>query len=164
MNSLAGSLLIARTTLKDTFFGQTVILLLQHNEEGAFGVILNRPAPIKDLPFTLFIGGPCKFQGLIMIHGHADWVGDDERQEVCPGVFLGNAECISRVSELGEGQESRFRIFTGYSGWGANQLEREMTEGSWSIVRAGGDDIFKTPIANLWSILVPPLIPQPSMN
>src|SRR3984957_20491972 len=126
MNSLAGSVLIAKPVLKDSFFGQTAILLLQHNEEGAFGVVLNRPAPVKDLPFPLFLGGPCKFQGLIMIHGHADWHDPEQGQEVCPGIYIGNADCIKRAGELDDGENIPFRVFTGYSGWGPDQLEREM--------------------------------------
>jgi putative transcriptional regulator len=165
MKSLAGSFLIARPVLKDSFFGQTVILLLQHSEDGAFGIVLNRPAPVKDLPFPLFIGGPCKFQGLIMIHGHADWNDAAEPQEVCPGIFLGNAECINRVGELDHTEQSfQFRVFTGYSGWGPDQLEREMAEGSWAVVRTTGAEIFDAPIDELWSRLIPPAIPQPSLN
>jgi putative transcriptional regulator len=164
MTTLAGSLLIAKMSLKDGFFGQTVILLLQHNDEGAFGVVLNRPAPVKDLPFPLFVGGPCKFQGLIMVHGHADWLPEDDRQEVCPGVYLGNAECINRVSEPEDDVEYRYRVFTGYSGWGPNQLEREMTEGSWAVVRVSDKEIFDIPAAELWSQLVPPAFPKPSLN
>lgn len=164
MKSLAGSLLIARPVLKDTFFGQTVILMLQHGEEGAFGVVLNRPAPVKDLPFPLFIGGPCKFQGLIMVHAHPEWTEPDERQEVCPGLFLGNAECINRISEMEGSEDYQFRVFTGYSGWGPNQLERELTEGSWAITRSTAQEIFAAPLEELWSRLIPPAIPQPSMN
>jgi putative transcriptional regulator len=164
MISLAGSLLIAKPVLKDSFFGQTVILLLQHSEDGAFGVVLNRPAPVKDLPFPLFVGGPCKFKGLIMIHAHPEWTDPEERQEVCPGVFLGNAECINRVSEPEEDQEFQFRVFTGYSGWGPNQLEREMTEGSWALVRSTGEQIFSAPVEELWSHLIPPAFPLPSVN
>ena len=118
MKCLAGSLLIAKPVLKDSFFEQSVILLLQHSEEGAFGVVLHRPAPVKDLPFPLFIGGPCKLQGLVMIHGQPDWVEPEERQEVCTGLYLGNAECIRRISELDEGHHAHFRVFTGYAGWG----------------------------------------------
>ena len=134
MKCLAGSLLIAKPVLKDSFFEQSVILLLQHSEEGAFGVVLNRPAPVKDLPFPLFIGGPCKLQGLVMIHGQPDWVEPEERQEVCTGLYLGNAECIRRISELDEGHHAHFRVFTGYAGWGPFQLERELSEGSWAVV------------------------------
>jgi putative transcriptional regulator len=166
MKSFAGSLLIARTILKDGFFAQTVILLLQHSEEGAFGVVLNRPAEVDDLPFPLFIGGPCKFQGLIMVHGHADWVSEEDRQEVCPGVFLGTAECVSRVSEADDAEKEtyQFRVFSGYSGWGPDQLEREMSEGSWAVIKSKGQEIFGTPAEELWPTLVPPAIPQPSRN
>jgi putative transcriptional regulator len=164
MNSLAGSLLIARPVLKDSFFEQTVVLILQHSEDGAFGVVLNRPATVKDLPFPLFIGGPCKFQGLIMIHAHPDWSEAEECQEVCPGVYLGNAECISRISDSDDREESQFRVFTGYSGWGPDQLEREMTEGSWVVLRTTGQAIFSVPVEELWSQLIPPAIPQPSLN
>ena len=124
----------------------------------------NRPAPVKDLPFPLFVGGPCKFQGLMMLHAHPDWLDDDERQEVCPGVFLGTAECVGRVSEASEGDNYRFRMFSGYAGWGPDQLEREMTEGSWAVVEADGAAVFDTPIEELWAQLVPSAIPTPSMN
>lgn len=138
--------------------------MLQHGDEGAFGLVLNRPAPVKDLPFPLFVGGPCKFQGLIMLHGHPDWLAADELQEACQGVYLGNAECIARVSEPEQGETYRFRVFSGYSGWGPDQLEREMTEGSWAVVPASDKLIFDTPVEELWTLLVPPAIPQPSVN
>src|SRR6266436_4854992 len=70
MASLAGSLLVARPSLKDAFFHQAVVLLLQHGSEGAFGLVLNRPAPIKDAPLPVCIGGPCKFEGFLLLHGH----------------------------------------------------------------------------------------------
>lgn len=164
MKSLAGSFLVARASLKDGFFGKTVIFMLQHNREGAFGLVLNHPADVKDLPFPLFVGGPCKFQGLIMLHGHADWIPADELQEVVPGVFLGNADCIERISGAEAESQYRYRVFSGYSGWGPDQLEREMTEGSWAIVPATDKLIFDTPVEDLWTTLVPPAIPLPSLN
>lgn len=164
MASLAGKFLVARPTLRDKFFGQTVILMLQHGEEGAFGLILNRPAPVKDLPFPLFVGGPCKFQGLMMLHAHPDWLDEDERHEVCPGVFLGDADCVSRVSDTEDAELYRFRMFTGYAGWGPDQLEREMTEGSWAVSEATADEVFDTPTDEMWTRLAPPALPQPSLN
>lgn len=164
MTSLAGSFLVARSTLNDGFFGQTVILLLQHNEDGAFGLVLNRPAPVNDLPFPLYIGGPCKFQGLIMLHAHPDWMPVDELQAVCPGVYLGNIDCVNRVSDDEANQGLRYRIFSGYSGWGPDQLEREMTEGSWTVVPATESDVFDLPVDEMWSRLSPPSFPQPSLN
>ena len=73
MSSLAGKFLIARPSMVDSFFGRSVILLLQHSQEGAFGLVLNRPAQAKDLPFPIYVGGPCKMDGLLMIHGLEEW-------------------------------------------------------------------------------------------
>src|SRR3954471_11141767 len=94
MSELAGTFLVARPTLRDQFFGWTVILLLQHGKDGAFGLVLTHPAPAEELPFPVYVGGPCELQGLLMLHGHEDWLSDAEDRpgEVCPGVFLGDAE------------------------------------------------------------------------
>src|SRR4051812_20243304 len=105
--SLAGSFLIARSVLQDPNFAQTVVLILAHNDEGAFGLVVNRPVESPNLPFPAFSGGPCESPGLIMLHGYADWKGEAEigldstsPQEVAPGVFLGDAGCLSRATEL----------------------------------------------------------------
>src|SRR5688500_12103152 len=102
MSSLAGALLVARNTLRDGLFGRSVILLLQHGPEGAFGLILNKPAPSKGMAFPLFVGGPCKLQGLLMLHGHDEWVDDPAKQDglICPGVFLGDAACFDRLESV----------------------------------------------------------------
>src|SRR5438105_705216 len=113
MPSLAGSFLVAKPILKDATFRQTVILLLEHNDEGAFGLVVNRPAPAEALPFPVFAGGPCEAEGLMLLHGHAEWVkptSDQTKHEVAPGIFLGDASCLNRVSEPPLGQPLRFRI------------------------------------------------------
>ena len=56
------------------------------------------------------------------------------------------------------------RVFRGYAGWGGGQLERELAVGDWAIVPASGELLFDTPAADLWKHLVPPMIPQPSVN
>ena len=76
MSSLAGSFLVARHVLQDANFRQTVVLLLKHGSEGAFGLVVNRPAKAEGIPFPVFGGGPCPMKGFIMLHGHADWVDD----------------------------------------------------------------------------------------
>src|ERR1051325_2384833 len=114
MSSLAGNLLVARPVLRDSFFGRSVVLLLQHGPEGAFGLVLNRPAQAKELPFPIFVGGPCKMEGLLMLHGRDDWAEEEDEKvlEVCRGVFLGTAEQFEKVSTE-EQTEEKFRIFTG---------------------------------------------------
>ncbi|HEX3316297.1 MAG TPA: YqgE/AlgH family protein [Gemmataceae bacterium] len=166
MSSLAGSFLVARTTLKDPFFRRSVILLLQHGADGAFGLVLNRPEQTKELPFPLHIGGPCKFQGLIMLHGQADWIAEEERgpAEICPGVYLGDAESLKRVPDPDPGTIWRFRVFTGYSGWGPGQLENELAEGSWVVTAANAVHVFDVPNEEVWFRLAPSTIPEPSAN
>jgi putative transcriptional regulator len=166
MSSLAGNFLIARSSLRDGFFGRTVILLLQHGDEGAFGLVLNRPAKAEDLPFPVYVGGPCKMDGLLMIHGQKTWLNsdDDAKMEVCPGVFLGTAEHFEKATVEGEGDNNRFRVFTGYAGWAPDQLESEMEQGAWLVVPGRGELIFETAVDDLWEKLAPPTMPQPSMN
>jgi putative transcriptional regulator len=167
MPFLAGSFLVARPILKDPSFTQTVVLLMQHGDEGAFGLVVNRPRAIKGLPFPIYTGGPCSSDGLFMLHGHEEWLESEEEKperEIVPGIYLGDASCINRVNEPLPGQELHYRMFTGYAGWGPDQLEREVASGAWAVVPATSQLLFDTPAKELWSNLVPPTIPQPSVN
>jgi putative transcriptional regulator len=166
MSSLAGSFLVARAPLRDSFFGRTVILMLQHGPEGAFGLVLNRPAKAKEFPFPIFVGGPCKMDGLLMIHGREEWVNTDEASpmQVCPGVYLGTSEQFEAISESDSEKGEKFRVFTGYAGWAPKQLEAEMQEGAWIVLPATGGVIFETPVQDLWESLAPPTLPEPSLN
>src|SRR5579885_1711753 len=97
-----GSFLVARPVLQDPNFKHTVVLLLQHGAEGAFGLVVNRPSTKKATPFPIFHGGPCAAQGYLMLHGHADWVtmpGESASQLVASGIFLGDAACLKRATE-----------------------------------------------------------------
>jgi putative transcriptional regulator len=166
MSALAGTFLVARPTLRDGYFGRTVVLLLQHGPEGAFGLILNRLAEAEDLPFPVHIGGPCELQGLLMLHGHRDWLDDTEEKpgELSPGIFLGDMASFERLSKMPKGAGWKFRVFMGYSGWGPKQLESEMAQGAWIVVPASAERLFETPVADLWERLAPPTIPEPSLN
>ncbi len=169
--ALAGSFLVARPVLKDPNFAQTVVLLLAHNADGAFGVVVNRPLAGKDLPLPLFEGGPCPSPGVVILHGHREWAeaagGPAEsgaNQEVAPGVFVGDASCLERAGKAKLGQPLRCRIFRGFAGWGAGQLEGELASGAWAVVPASGGQLFDTAVEEMWDHLVPPAIPQPSLN
>lgn len=166
MSNLVGSFLIARPSLRDGFFSRSVVLMLQHSEEGAFGLVLNRPAQAKELPFPVFVGGPCKMDGLLMIHGRKEWLGKsaEDKTEVCPGVFLGTTDQFAKATETDDAEAGRFRVFTGYSGWGPQQLEGEMQEGAWIVLPANGKIIFETAPQDLWERLAPRPLPEPSLN
>jgi putative transcriptional regulator len=169
--SLAGSFLIARPSLLDPNFRKTVVLLLAHTEEGAFGLVVNRRADTEGLPWPLFVGGPCPSPGLMMLHGHSDWSRNDDSEpggtatpEVAPGVFIGDASCLERATDLEPSEEQRFRVFSGYAGWSGGQLENELAEGAWAVTSASATTLFDVPTDELWDRLAPPRIPQPSVN
>jgi putative transcriptional regulator len=167
MTSLAGSFLVAKPVLQDPNFIQTVVLILRHNAEGAFGLVVNRPTEAEGVPFPVFVGGPCPASGLIMLHGHAEWASPEEEgtPEVVPGVYIGDAECLQRVSEMDENEKpARYRVFAGYSGWGPDQLERELSSGAWIITPATAALIFDVPNDDVWDQLSPPALPRPSDN
>lgn len=174
MTSFAGSFLVARSALKDPNFSQTVVLILAHGEDGAYGLVVNRPSAIEGVPVPAFVGGPCESPGMILLHAHEDWVErtpgpfDDEEStpkgEVAPGVFLGDAQCLKRAGNPGEGETVRARLFRGYSGWGPGQLEQELVSGAWSLVPASAELLFDTSADELWHSLLPPAFPEPSLN
>ena len=163
MKSLAGSFLVARPVLEDPSFRRSVVLVLQHGPEGAFGLIVNRQVQAKGLPFPVYRGGPCESPGMFMLHGHVEWRDGDDGG-VADGIFVGDAECAQRVSDQADPDEKRFRMFTGYAGWGPHQLENELAAGAWAVVPANGDVLFDTPIDDLWANLLPPALPEFSVN
>lgn len=173
MSSLAGTLLVARSALRDTFFGRSVILLLKHDADSAFGLVLNRPheAAEKDEdaekpPFPIFIGGPCELDGYLMIHGEEEWLEEsgEAPAEVCPGVYLGDMACFEKVNNGDADPAWKYRVFHGYAGWGPEQLESELAQGAWIVLPAQGEAIFTTPVEELWERFAPQAVPQPSLN
>jgi len=166
-SSHAGSFLIARPVIQDPNFRRTVVLIIQHGEDGAFGLVINRPAKVEGVPFPIFAGGPFQSPGLLMPHGHSEWVepADDQASpEVAPGIFLGDAACVRRVSETPGEEGLRYRMFVGYAGWGPGQLEAELASGSWAVLAATGQALFDSPADAIWKDLLPPMLPQPSVN
>src|ERR1700741_1344579 len=112
MSSLAGYFLVARPVLDDPNFNRTVVFLLQHGPDGAFGLVVNRPVEGEKLPFPIYLGGPCKLEGMLLLHGHPEWVTDKEQGEICPGVFLGDSQCAERVGQGETADKLRFKMFS----------------------------------------------------
>jgi putative transcriptional regulator len=165
----SGWFLVAKPSLLDPNFRQTVVLLVQHSEEGAFGLVVNRPVPVKDLPYPIFAGGPCEAQGLFLLHGHPDWAkgqgpAKKAATEIAPGIFLGDSSLTDLMKSLPKDKMKRVRMFAGYAGWGPGQLEGELAQGAWALSAADGQTLFETAAKDLWLHLRPPAIPQPSLN
>jgi putative transcriptional regulator len=160
MNSLKGHLLVAKPTLLAPFFTRAVILMLEHNEEGALGVVLNRTtdatvADIADqiLPEPLDWGQPISLGGpvpgpLMVIHT-VEGLGD---QEVIPGVYS-TAEADS-VRELLLQRVEPCLVVANYAGWGPGQLEGEIGEDSWFCLPATARHVFWDDAADLWESVV----------
>lgn len=156
MAFLQGHLLIAAPRLADPNFRRSVVLLVVHDEHGAFGLVLNRPADhplaevweaMADQPCDrhqrLYVGGPVPGPILAL---HALAVCSE--REVVPGVhFAARKDLLSRIVRQ---TEEPFRIFTGYSGWAAGQLERELGAGGWLNLPATAAYVFADPEA-VWS-------------
>ena len=163
----AGVLLIAGTVLQDSFFGRSVVLLCDHQDEGSFGLVLNNPLPlslndvVEDLAWNapLFCGGPVQENSLHFVHGHAN-LGIGSR-EVLPGIYWGgDFDALREKVLIGRIKPDEVRFFLGYSGWGEGQLAREITEDSWFLTPACPDTVFVADIANHWRHVFTQMGPQ----
>ncbi len=156
----AGMLLVATPQLLDPNFADTVVLLLDVDENGALGVVLNRPTgvPVAEVlgdwsdvvaePEVLFRGGPVSTEGALAV---AQLRREDDVpvgfREVVDG--LGVVDLDTPV-ELVDGTFTGMRIFAGYAGWGADQLQGEIEEGSWYVVPGEPLDVFRMDPTDLW--------------
>ena len=153
MDSLQGQLLISSPLLHDPNFRRTVVLMTHHDEEGAMGLVLSRPSEIRvadavpdlaDLPGSdelVYVGGPVQPEAVVVLVEH-----DDEPES----PIVGNVAFMPADTDIGELVALRTRVFAGYSGWGAGQLEDELEESSWIVVPAVPDDAFAPDPDELW--------------
>jgi putative transcriptional regulator len=159
MDSTQGKLLLASPRLADPNFARSVVLMIQHNAEGALGLILNRPLEITvrqaceqslgeecEVDEYLYQGGPCEGP-LMVVHGNE--MAKDA--DVLPGVFFTTEK--AKIEGLLKQQIALARYFVGYAGWSAGQLEAEMEIESWIVADAAPANIFEGE-ANLWMKLM----------
>lgn len=157
MESLRGQLLIAGPGLVDPNFWRTVVLVGEHSEEGALGVVLNRASdtPVGDaVPEiaelaaemgVVHVGGPVQPSSVVVLADFDD-PPDDASLVVDSVGFL-----PSEVDPDALGRLQRARVYVGYAGWGPGQLDDELGEGSWIVEQAVVDDIFTEEPEALWS-------------
>lgn len=155
-----GQLLLATPGLVDPNFVDTVVLLLDVNDDGALGVVLNRPTalPVSEVlgdwgdvveePEVLFQGGPVSTDGALAVALAA--TDDDGAAGFRPMWGRIGLLDLDTPRELVDGSLERLRIFAGYAGWGTGQLEAEVAEGSWYVVAGQVDDVFGDRAGDLW--------------
>ena len=161
--SQQGRVLVAGPSLGDPNFDRTIVYLLEHREDGALGVVLNRPSAIEladalpswaDLaasPPVVFAGGPVEMGvvvGLAVV----------QRPFECAGWSpvagpVGTVDLSMAPDAIDAGIESA-RVFAGYAGWGPAQLDEELDAGAWFVVDAADDDLFTSTPEQLWGAVL----------
>ena len=182
MDSLRGKLLLAGPMLKDPNFDRTVVLITEHTEEGAMGLVLNRPADaivedaVPDLAWVaedeqhVFVGGPVAPTGVIVL---AEW--SDPAQAVVLleddlGFVPGDVENTDALAAA----IRRARVYAGHAGWGPGQLEEELAEEAWIVEAPLREELFSPDPEGLWAAvlrrmgrefaLLSTMPPDPSLN
>jgi putative transcriptional regulator len=183
MDSLRGKLLLAAPALKDPNFDRGVVFIAEHSDEGAMGLVLNRPsdAPVADAIPDLawvagsgdehvFVGGPVAPNGVIVL---AEW--EDPSQAVVLvdddlGFVPGDVEDTDSLAVA----VRRARVYAGHAGWGPGQLEDELAEEAWIVESPLREELFSDDPEGLWAAvlrrkgrefaLLSTMPPDPSMN
>jgi putative transcriptional regulator len=159
---LRGRLLVATPNIGDPNFDGTVILVLEHSDDGALGVVLNRPSDVhvaehlpgwSDLvvsPQVVFLGGPVSPNAALCL-ARVDAEVDLDREGVWDPLVgpVGTVD-LNRDPEEAAPGVAAVRIFAGYAGWGARQLEAEIADGGWFVVDADPSDALSPLPDDLW--------------
>jgi putative transcriptional regulator len=159
---LKGQLLLDSGQLQGSFFQRTVVLICQHDAEGAFGLVLNRTTGNKvgdvmvaDLPdqlkaCPLYLGGPVQPSALSFLH--SDTFLPDAN--VLPNLSLGHS--LDELVEIGGffSGAQKVKMFAGYAGWSPGQLEDEMKRKAWLTFPASLELVFETPPPQLWQTVL----------
>ena len=162
--SMAGSLLLAHPAMRDPNFHRTVVLLSAHGEDGAMGLVLNRPmrkrlaeltpefaaSPLAGVP--IYQGGPVQTEQLILAAWQPDPLGDGFKLYF--GIDVHKAEAL-----LGEAGV-RLRAFLGYSGWTKGQLENELLHNTWVVTPVNAELIDREEGQGLWRAILACLSPE----
>ncbi len=163
MNSLKHHFLIAMPALADSFFYQAVVYLCEHDEQGAMGLIVNKPTEVSvqallthlqiENPspcvetMPVYFGGPVqRGQGMVLHDSRQPW---KTAMALSDTLFLTTSTDI--LDKLGTDEGPEHAIVTlGYAGWSAGQLEQEIAENSWLTVKADERILFDTPANERW--------------
>ena len=156
-----GSLLIANPVLPDPNFSRTVILLCNHNDQGSFGLVINRSTQLKapdlfsDIDILrsyntkIYMGGPVSQSMVFYLYRSAKDVIDLDK--ICSGVYLGsNLETLESLYLDIENPGENIRFYLGYSGWSGGQLDGEMEQNSWLVQNANEKLVFLDSEELIW--------------
>jgi putative transcriptional regulator len=175
--SLAPAFLLSMPQMVDPNFARTVVLLCKHSEEGAFGLVVNRPMltsgrvvvnldpPVStERELQVWIGGPVEPERSWMLVGEEPPEDDESAGglRIASGLYLSTSPNLLRRS-LDPAPPPRTRLVVGYSGWGPGQLERELTASAWLLSDVDADLVFNTPPECIWEAAIRRLGADPAM-
>jgi putative transcriptional regulator len=156
----AGKLLVAARSLADPNFAETIILLTEFSDKGGMGIILNRRtdvtltsiAPGVDVPggdpVLVFFGGPVAVPGVIALKRAASPPAGT--RHVVADIHLVNTREVLEHTIRAGADSGRLRVYVGYAGWAADQLNAETAAGSWHVVEADGEIVFDPEPDSAW--------------
>jgi putative transcriptional regulator len=155
----AGNILISEPSLQDFYFARSVVLLAEHNEEGSFGIILNKPVDlkfneiVKDFPHfdgKIFLGGPVSTKNLFFIHTKGDLI--ENSQPLGQDLYWGgNIEDVKILLDSKLLNTGSIRFFVGYAGWSNNQLNEELKTDSWLVSSADTKKLIAYDPKEMWN-------------
>ncbi len=160
-----GMLLVATELVRGEVFAEMVILLLHYDENGALGIVVNRPTDVAPKEVvadvgvftgyggTLYWGGPVQMNSL-----RALLRTDIPTKDAVAIVDSVHLVPIDDGLKNAPADLASLRLFIGYAGWGAGQLDREMDRGSWHVVPASDEHVFAKDPRALWKRLTPPRV------
>jgi putative transcriptional regulator len=168
---LGGCFLVSDFDLVDPNFHRAVVLMIDHDEEGAFGLVVNRPSPftlgeviegMDNSPASaipVYVGGPVQQNALFVLHeeGPAGAEEADAAEQLVEGVAFEPASQTlidylkGEWSRLPEGERPAVRMYVGYSGWASGQLEGELEADSWVVLRATREIVFHPDPQRAWA-------------
>ena len=174
-SSLAPALLLSMPQLVDPNFNRTVVLLCQHSDRGAFGLVVNRPlktsGPVvvevradagvaeprtvrsSEAELQMWVGGPVEPQRSWILVADDEDAAEEARVRIADGLYLSTSpELLQRL--MGPEPPARTRFIVGYSGWGPGQLDAEIQESAWLISDVDRELIFNTPAERLWEAAI----------
>jgi putative transcriptional regulator len=165
--STARRLLVSVPTLDDPNFFRSVVFMMEHNDDGAIGVVLNQPtdaelrdalpewAPVSAPPAVAFVGGPVQQHealiGFARFTPEAASAASDAWQPLLGSIGIVD---LGRAPADVSGELRGVRVFAGYSGWGPGQLDGELEQGGWFVVDAHPDDLLTADPSSLWRVVL----------
>ncbi|CAM2066079.1 UPF0301 protein J3U87_20435 [Sulfidibacter corallicola] len=158
------SLLVAMPNLRDPYFQKTVVLLCDYTQESAFGVVINRPSPVKvkdiiadqhvlrsDVNTPILVGGPVQPEFLWAVHS-PDFVGKSTTEM---DFRIHMSSILEVLNALAEGHgPTTYHLGCGYAGWGPGQLSNEIKEGAWWLTPVDIDLVLKMPYTRRWEAVL----------